>query len=448
MADKGPQSPDIFVANKVYPDAAGLFFSAHQTLEQIKESCVVILDTNALLVPYGISKNSLSEIASTCRALAAAKRLAIPGQVAREFAKNRPLEISKIFQAVSRKRDFQAPQRGKYPLLADEPSYLKLQELEDAISKLLGEFRDTVGDLLEHIRSWNWNDPVSQLYGEIFPDVVVDLPLDDQVVKDALEYSRVNKVPPGYKDATKDDLGVGDLLVWKVVVHVAEQRKLPVVFVSGDTKPDWFYKSENQALFPRFELVDEIRRVSGGQSLHIVSFSKFLELFGAATQVVNEVKSEEIKIDLSSMPAYERNSVLAFIAEQAVLEWLRDTYPGFSLELDERTGYTVLADEGGASTPVDVRYFNSSRDLSLVFPRLREVLRRYEKRYALADWHHDALYVFLVFETESAVIEVSQRLPDYISRVGIGDANVVLAHLPKGGTLRVFDTFNVLPQKD
>ena len=87
---------DIFTANKVYPDAKGLFYKSFQSLAQVRDNCIVVLDTNALLVPYGISKNSLSQIANTYRILAEAKRLIIPGQVAREFAKNRPVKIAEI----------------------------------------------------------------------------------------------------------------------------------------------------------------------------------------------------------------------------------------------------------------------------------------------------------------------------------------------------------------
>ena len=46
-------------------------------------------------------------------------------------------------------------------------------------------------------------------------------------------------------------------------------------------------------MYPRYELVDEFRRTSDGQSFHIVSFSEFLTLFGASPQVVEEVHREE-----------------------------------------------------------------------------------------------------------------------------------------------------------
>lgn len=445
MTEKTTYDPDILVANNSYPDARGLFFDGYQTLEQVRESCMVVLDTNALLVPYGISKNGLSEIASTYKPLAESKRLVVPGQVAREFAKNRPLKISEIFQAISRKQNFTSPDKGRYPLLEDAPIYKKLRELEVQITNLIGEYRGAIVELLDYIRSWNWNDPVSILYSELFPDVVVDPPVDKDAIQKKLNYLHRNKVPPGYKDGAKSDQGVGDLLVWQVAVHVAKERKLPVVLVSGDSKADWFYRSENQPLFPRFELVDEIRRVSDGKSLHIVSFSKFLELFGATAEAVGEVRSEEIKIDLSTMSPYGRNSVLAYVAEQAVSDWLQDQYPDLETGRDDRTGNYFLSERGGATTLVSVKYFPASRPKSMIYPRLRDSLSKFDQRYSNRDWGYDNILMFLVFESELTADETAQRLSEILSHIGHPEAQVVVGHLPKGGSLSVYDPLKALP---
>jgi hypothetical protein len=34
-----------------------------------------------------------------------------------------------------------------------------------------------------------------------------------------------NKVPPGYKDASKDDGGIGDFLIWKTLLLLGEREK-------------------------------------------------------------------------------------------------------------------------------------------------------------------------------------------------------------------------------
>jgi hypothetical protein len=436
MAKIPADEPDIFVANKCYPDAMGLFFNGYQTLDQVRNTCVVILDTNALLVPYGISKSGVSEIASTYKQLVASNRLVVPGQVAREFAKNRPSKIGEIFQAVSRKQNLKSPDSGRYPLLQDVPSYQKLQELEGKITTLIGEYRGAIGDLLGHIQKWYWNDPVSALYSELFPKVIVDPSIDEESIRSKMDYLHTNKMPPGYKDGAKLDHGVGDVLVWQAVVHVAEERKRPVVLVSGDNKADWFY---------RFELVDEIRRVSDGKSLHIVSFSSFLELFGATAEAVGEVRSEEINIDLSTMSPFGRNSVLAHVAEQAVADWLRHRHPELDVRRDDRSGAFALAESGGAVIRLSVKYYpKSRRHKPMVYSRLRLALDQFKQRYD--DSGYDNILVFLVFESADDADDAAIRLPDILTRCGHPEASVVVAHLPKDGLLRVHDPLKALPE--
>jgi hypothetical protein len=50
---------DIFVANSIYPDAKAIFTWRLEVLDAIKEHCIVVLDTNVLLVPYDISPKGL-----------------------------------------------------------------------------------------------------------------------------------------------------------------------------------------------------------------------------------------------------------------------------------------------------------------------------------------------------------------------------------------------------
>src|SRR5262249_23484684 len=142
--------------------------------------------------------------------------------------------------------------------------------------------------------SWEWNDPVSLLYGTLFPkEVVVDTAKPHNDIREEHARRFANKIPPGYKDQSNEHQGIGDLLIWLTILELGSARQSSVIFVSGEEKADWWHRSEHQYLYPRYELVDEFRRASGGHSFHIVKFSKFLELFGASDQVVAEVRAEE-----------------------------------------------------------------------------------------------------------------------------------------------------------
>jgi hypothetical protein len=115
-------------------------------------------------------------------------------------------------------------------------------------------------------------------------------------IKADLSSRVVHSIPPGYKDADKEDGGIGDLLIWYSILEMGQKGK-DVIFVSNEgRKGDWRYRSDNRTLYPRYELVDEFRRASGGRSFHMLEFSSFLRLFDVKESVIKEVVTEEKRI--------------------------------------------------------------------------------------------------------------------------------------------------------
>jgi hypothetical protein len=89
---------DIFIVDSIYPEAESIFKIYLKGLEEIKDDCYIVLDTNVLLVPYTISKESLAQIRKTYETLISESRLIIPVQVSREFVKNRPNKLIELYQ--------------------------------------------------------------------------------------------------------------------------------------------------------------------------------------------------------------------------------------------------------------------------------------------------------------------------------------------------------------
>jgi rRNA-processing protein FCF1 len=287
-----PNEKDLFCRQRIYPDAAGIISWSPQSLENVKDTAVVVVDTNALLVPFGTGKASLDEIGKTYRCLIDQKRLALPGQVVREFAKTRVAKLQELHQQLTRKKV--TISRDAYPLLEGLTSYSEMKALEDRLEELVRSHRSAVDSVLTEIRKWRWNDPVSVLYAGLFDAQVIQDPQFDEVeLTEDWARRKKNSIPPGYKDAGKEDGGIGDLVIWRTILEIGKSRRAPLLFVSGDQKPDWWHQSEGQPLYPRFELVDEYRRHSGGATLHLLKFADFLDLFGASPVVVEEVRKEE-----------------------------------------------------------------------------------------------------------------------------------------------------------
>jgi predicted nucleic acid-binding protein len=294
---------DIFIADSIYPEANSIFKIYLKGLEEIKGQCYIVLDTNVLLVPYTTSKESLAQIRKTYETLISESRLIIPVQVAREFAKNRANKLIELYQDLCKKRDENIQlKKGRYPLLEFLDEYQEVIRLEDAIETQLREYRQAIGKVLAHIKGWNWNDPVSLLYAELFKDSVILSPqIDKEEITKDLSKRQQHNIPPGYEDSSKPDKGVGDLLIWHTILEVGKTHKKSVIFVSGEKKPDWWHKKGNDALYPRYELVDEFRRCSEGQSFHIIELSQLLQLYGASETVVEEIRQEEKQIYLEEV---------------------------------------------------------------------------------------------------------------------------------------------------
>jgi hypothetical protein len=361
-ADERASEHETTALKRLYPDAVAIFAFEPAPLETIKNRCLVVLDTNALLVPYNTGKDSLDVIARTLEGLIKAQRLVVPGQVAREFARNRAEKLKTLFQQISRKRDI-ALKTQHYPLLESLPAYRSLCELETDLESRLSKYRSSVGALLDQIRGWNWNDPVSVLYRRLFDAaVVVELEADDRAMIKDSERRRRDKVPPGYKDSSKEDAGIGDVLIWQTILQLGQSRKAPVLFVSGDEKSDWWYQSEGQALYPRFELVEEYRRESDGETFTILGFADFLKLFGASAEVVEEVRHEE----RVALPSYAADTLTPQLlaAMSAVYLWLRQRFPSAKL-FDNHVGlpHFVIFQEGVPSVGYMVKFIRTTKPI-------------------------------------------------------------------------------------
>ncbi|TCI84514.1 PIN domain-containing protein [Tenacibaculum sp. M341] len=386
---------DIFVNQKIYPNASEIFGVSLSSLNKIKGDCKIVFDTNALLVPYLTGSDSLNELKKVFEKLKKQKRLVIPGQVAREFANNRPEKLKEVYQQLTRKQNgLQSISIGKYPLLENIKEYKEAIELEAKLNEQITQYRKKIKSLVNEVKSWNWNDPISEIYKDVFTKgTVLDLKFDENEVKEKLQYRYLHKIPPGFKDDNKPDDGVGDFLIWLTILKIAEEKQ-DVIFVSGDEKTDWYHKSEKNGLYPRFELVNEYRIASGGKSFHILKFSELLNLLGADDKVVREVAKEERhqKSKLSMFREFVGK------AENAIMNWLlqRDDlgvipnngFPDFEVNYDD-----------GTKSGVDVVPINSQRNSGLISMHFRE--RFYRAYYEVQEKDYDKFQFYFVVETRN-----------------------------------------------
>lgn len=290
MADK-----DIFYLEGVFPEADKVFSSNYPSIEDIKENCLFVLDTNILFVPFDTSEKSLTVIGEIFKTLKENNRLFLPARVAREFAKNRGKTIGDVFLKIRQKKNGLNSGIFKiddYPLLEHNQDFITLKEKFDSARKLISESRELFTEIENHILSWNWNDPVSNIYTEIFtPEIVVEMQKTQEDLEKDLKFRIEHKIPPGFKDSGKIDDGVGDLIVWQTVLEIGKEKNKNIILVSNDQKNDWYYIQDKTGLYPRFELFDEFRRFTNGNSIAMINFPQLLKMYNASDDIVDEVEN-------------------------------------------------------------------------------------------------------------------------------------------------------------
>lgn len=117
-----------------------------------------------------------------------------------------------------------------------------------------------------------------------------------------------NSIPPGYKDKDKakqsDNLftfgGIkyqrhyGDLIVWKQLIsHIKDKKIKHIIFVTDDSKEDWWQITKGKTTGFRPELIDEIYRETCLDCFHAYNSVSFLS--NSNIQLGNTVSDEAIE---------------------------------------------------------------------------------------------------------------------------------------------------------
>lgn len=330
-------------------DPAGVF----QVVKRAPDftSALVVLDTNVLLAPYRSSSEALEAIVKTYETLKQEHRLFVPAQVAREFARNRPSLVTQLHKAIEDARALSV--NGKLetlPILSATEEYQKAtRELHDA-SQSVKRFRELIDQLSVRIASWQNDDPVLQAYRPFLDSAVVRDLQEPEVELQAIKKARFDiGLPPGNKDASKEDGGIGDVLIWLTILNLGKEFGRDVVFVTEEKKPDWFHKYGEHRLFPRYELVEEYAQVSAGRAFGILSLSNLLKRMGAGEEVVAEVRSQETPLPTTGRKGSEgerfviRNLLMAGSIYGMVLTDHAEDFPGVIMQsAGDRIGIEVI----------------------------------------------------------------------------------------------------------
>lgn len=293
-----PAQADAFWLTDLYPDAAALFQHEQASLQSIMADCIVVLDANVLLSPFELAPSSLEDISKVYAQLVKEKRLVVPGQAAREYYKHRSYKVARISDNLD--GSMSKAKKGfiekSIPLLSDDSDYKAVLEDHLKIARLGRELAEKLAAVRMKLKGEVGSDRVSRLYQSLLPECVVDIPCKTaeeryNIVIEADRRARLS-IAPGFKDHSKEDGGLGDLIIWMTILQEGKARSAHCIFVTNEEKTDWWIKS--QGIFqPRPDLIDEYRRATNGKSVHLLPLSGLLAAFDAASGTIKEVQRLE-----------------------------------------------------------------------------------------------------------------------------------------------------------
>lgn len=282
--------------------------------------CLFAFDANVLLDLYRISEESREDLLSLLENPHYLERLWLPHQAALEFQQNR---LDVIFsKQISLERVESAFTGGIETFIAgvrkEGEALNKLNRLQGAspiidIEKLIapldGEVERISIKLAEertNILGGQGKDTIRQRLDSLFSGKVGQPYTLERIKEVAFEgKTRFEKrIPPGYMDYSKKLAGVtdpddetnqynqfGDLVLWKQILDKAKQEKRNIVFVTSDTKEDWFLEVKGRTVGPRFELIREALNETNVRfySYPLVSFYRY-----AKTYLEQSVRQETV----------------------------------------------------------------------------------------------------------------------------------------------------------
>lgn len=290
-----------FLYKQQYPDTLSILTGQKIDLPEFCKNAIFVLDTNSLLVPYNLGQESLDEIKRIYQIARDEERLFVPAHTLREFAKHRSSKISELFTEVDKAlSSIPSIKDLNYPILGELEAYKKLLVFKSDFTTFIKPYKEILQNLQESINEWNWFDPVTQLYHDIFIiNNIIDTNEDEVELIKQFEERMQNGTPPGNKDSSKDTNAIGDFLIWKSILELGKSKNVNIVLITNDEKNDWMLKGNKKSISTRFELVDEYRRHTGGHQFTCLNFADFLKIQGALPAVVTEVKTVAISNTIS-----------------------------------------------------------------------------------------------------------------------------------------------------
>ncbi len=232
-----------------------------KVITKIWESAIFVFDTNTLLHLYRYSKNTRNDFMQVL--LNIKNSLWIPYQVALEFHQNR---LNVIRESQKKYKALDVVLGDVQDIIKNSHNYGQYDDvlpIYKLVLKSVKHYANKLERMKKEVSDFDFrNDKILDFITELYENKVGDEQTEEELEEIYKEGKKryENLIPPGYKDKKEKDTNrhiYGDLIIWKELIKEAKSANKDIIFITADTKEDWWLIFNGKTISPRSELVKE-----------------------------------------------------------------------------------------------------------------------------------------------------------------------------------------------
>ncbi|KTD47901.1 hypothetical protein Lqui_2165 [Legionella quinlivanii] len=256
-----------------------------EEINKIWDNCIIVPDTNFLLQIYRYSESSRKTYLEVLNHEAIVNKLWMPFQVGLEFHENR---IGVISHQTIVKDSVLDHIHSAQKTLKDKIVGLNIREHHPFLneSRLLGLIDEKIQDITSEVENLAKqhpnlvrNDALLEKIHNLFESRIGNKPSDEAIENYITEakslYSQGRG--PGHKDDKKEEnKKYSDYIIWKETIQQAKKLRMPVIFITNDTKEDWWQLYNGKKIGINFDNRKQFIEETG-QDIILYTGEKFIE---------------------------------------------------------------------------------------------------------------------------------------------------------------------------
>ena len=235
--------------------------------DELWKDAVFVFDTNVLLDILRMPKSERDSFIKILTELKKTNTVWLPFQVG--------LEYHNHYKEVIKENDFKVDEaknniKKELERIKDDIGKKYKRGLVDIDTELIKteiqKSIDAINTFFETANNYKTDyDKLTEEIANLFSNIGDDYNESDKKEKKEKAEKRIKEcIPPGFKDKNKDNGNdTGDIFVWFQIIDYAKNNGKNIIFVTNDTKEDWFQKKGNITIMPRLELLKEFNDTTG-----------------------------------------------------------------------------------------------------------------------------------------------------------------------------------------